>query len=171
MAGKIECHPEMLCHVVGFLCSSDTSFDTRLPGTASQARMIQTLGVIDLLREQRVDEVIITLSKPGSPEVMNLAARCRREGIGVSVVPHPYELYLSKPQLLDLGGLPILQLREAKSRFANSAVKRTLDVVFGFCLLMISIPLVQLGCLRRKAAHSPESFVVANLAGTSGCTV
>ena len=121
MAAKIECHPEMLCHVVGFLCSSDTSFDTRLPGTASQARMIQTLGVIELLREQRVDEVIITLSKPGSPEVMNLAARCRREGIGVSVVPHPYELYLSKPQLLDLGGLPILQLREAKSRFANSS--------------------------------------------------
>ena len=60
MAAKIEGHPEMLCHVVGFLCSSDASFDTRLPGTASEARMIQTLGVIELIREQRVDEVIIT---------------------------------------------------------------------------------------------------------------
>ncbi len=147
MAAKIERHPEMLCDVVGFLCSSDTSFDTRLPGTASQARMIQTLGVIDLLREQRVDEVIITLSKPGSPEVMNLADRCRREGIGVSVVPYPYELYLSKPQLLDLGGLPILQLREAKSKFVNSALKRSLDVVFGSCLLVISIPLVAIGAI------------------------
>jgi lipopolysaccharide/colanic/teichoic acid biosynthesis glycosyltransferase len=148
MAAKIECHPEMLCQVVGFLSSSDSSFDTRLPGIASQSRSVQTLGVVDLLREQRVDEVIITLSKPGSPEVMNLAARCRREGIGVSVVPHPYELYLSKPQLLDLGGLPILQLREAKSRFANSFVKRSLDVVFGFPLLLISIPLVTLGAIR-----------------------
>ena len=147
MAAKIEGHPEMLCEVVGFLCSSDASFDTRLPGTASQARMIQTLGVIDLLREQRVDEVIITLSKPGSPEVMNLADRCRREGVGVSVVPYPYELYLSRPQLLDLGGLPILQLREAKSRFANSVVKRSLDVVFGSCLTVISIPLVAIGAL------------------------
>jgi lipopolysaccharide/colanic/teichoic acid biosynthesis glycosyltransferase len=147
MAAKIECHPEMLCQVVGFLCSADTSFDTRLPGTASQARMIQTLGVIDLIREERVDEVIITLSKPGSPEVMNLAARCRREGVGVSVVPHPYELYLSKPQLLDLGGLPILQLREAKSRFVNSAVKRTLDMIFGFCLLVTSIPFVAVGAI------------------------
>jgi lipopolysaccharide/colanic/teichoic acid biosynthesis glycosyltransferase len=147
MAAKIEVHPEMLCHVVGFLCSSDSSFDTRLPGSASQARMMHTLGVIDLLREQRVDEVIITLSKPGSPEVMNLAARCRREGIGVSLVPHPYELYLSKPQLLDLGGLPLLQLREAKSRFANSPIKRSLDVVFGLCLFVISIPLVLLGAI------------------------
>jgi lipopolysaccharide/colanic/teichoic acid biosynthesis glycosyltransferase len=147
MAAKIEGHPEMLCHVVGFLCSSDASFDTRLPGTASEARMIQTLGVIELIREQRVDEVIITLSKPGSPEVMNLATRCRREGIGVSVVPHPYELYLSKPQLLDLGGLPILQLREAKSRFVNSSLKRGLDIILGFCLSLISIPLVALGAI------------------------
>jgi lipopolysaccharide/colanic/teichoic acid biosynthesis glycosyltransferase len=147
MAAKIEGHPEMLCHVVGFLCSSDASFDTRLPGTASEARMIQTLGVIELIREQRVDEVIITLSKPGSPEVMNLATRCRREGIGVSVVPHPYELYLSKPQLLDLGGLPILQLREAKSRFVNSSLKRGLDIILGFCLSLLSIPLVALGAI------------------------
>jgi lipopolysaccharide/colanic/teichoic acid biosynthesis glycosyltransferase len=147
MAAKIECHPEMLCQVVGFLCSSDTSFDTRVPGIVSQARTVQTLGVIDLLRECRVDEVIITLSKPGSPEMMNLAARCRREGFGVSVVPHPYELYLSKPQLLDLGGLPILQLREAKSRYANSVVKRTVDIVFGFSLLVFSIPLVALGAI------------------------
>jgi lipopolysaccharide/colanic/teichoic acid biosynthesis glycosyltransferase len=152
MAAKIQSHPEMLCQVVGFLCSSDTSFDTRLPGTASQARSIQTLGVIDLIQEQRVDEVIITMSRPGSPEVMNLAARCRREGIGVSVVPHPYELYLSKPQLLDLGGLPILQLREAKSGFTNSAVKRSFDIIFGFGLLVISIPFVAMGaiCLLAK---------------------
>ena len=147
MAAKIECHPEMLCQVVGFLCSSDTSFDTRAPGVTSQARMVRTLGVIDLLREEHVDEVIITLSKPGSSEVMNLAARCRREGFGVSVVPYPYELYLSKPQLLDLGGLPILQLREAKSRFANSVVKRTVDIVLGFFLLMISIPFIAFGAI------------------------
>jgi lipopolysaccharide/colanic/teichoic acid biosynthesis glycosyltransferase len=147
MVAKIESHPEMLCQVVGFLSSTDTSFDSRLPALVAQARVIQTLGVIDLIREQRIDEVIITLSKPGSPEVMNLAARCRREGIGVSIVPHPYELYLSKPQLLDLGGLPILQLREAKSRFANSGFKRSLDVIFGLGLLAISTPFVALGAI------------------------
>jgi lipopolysaccharide/colanic/teichoic acid biosynthesis glycosyltransferase len=147
MVAKIESHPEMLCQIVGFLSSADTSFDSRLPAMAAQARVIQTLGVIDLIREQRIDEVIITLSKPGSPEVMNLAARCRREGIGVSIVPHPYELYLSKPQLLDLGGLPILQLREAKSRFANSGFKRSLDVIFGLGLLAISTPFVALGAI------------------------
>jgi lipopolysaccharide/colanic/teichoic acid biosynthesis glycosyltransferase len=145
MAAKIERHPEMLCQVVGFLCSADTPFDSRIPCIASSAVTVQTLGVMDLLREKQVDEVIITLSKPGSPEVVNLAARCRREGIGVSVVPHPYELYLSKPQLLDIGGLPVLQLREAKTKFATTVLKRSLDVLAGLGLLLISIPVVMVG--------------------------
>jgi len=147
MAVKIERHPEMLCQVVGFLCSADTSLDNRIPGIVSQATTVQTLGVPDLLREHRVDEVIITLSKPGLPEVMNLAARCRLEGIGVSVVPHPYELYLSKPQLLDFGGLPVLQLNEVDASLANGLAKRALDVSLSCLLLPLSLPLVVVGAL------------------------
>ena len=147
MAVKIERHPEMLCQVVGFLCSADTSLDNRIPGSVSQATTVQTLGVPELLRQHRVDEVIITLSKPGLPEVMNLAARCRLEGIGVSVVPHPYELYLSKPQLLDFGGLPVLQLNEVDASLANGLAKRALDVSLSCLLLPLSLPLVAVGAL------------------------
>ena len=147
MASKIERHPEMLCQVVGFLCSADTSFDSRMPGVAGAATTVRTLGVIDLLRDERVDEVIITLSRPGLPEVMNLATRCRREGIGVSVVPHPYELYLSKPELLDIGGLPVVRLHEANGNFANAAWKLGLDVTLGFVLLLLSLPIIAIGAL------------------------
>lgn len=147
MAIKIERHPEMLCQVVGFLCSADISLDNRIPGIVSHATTVQTLGVPDLLRERRVDEVIITLSKPGLPEVMNLAARCRLEGIGVSVVPHPYELYLSKPQLLDFGGLPVLQLNEVDASLANGLAKRALDVALSCMLLPLSLPWVVVGAL------------------------
>jgi lipopolysaccharide/colanic/teichoic acid biosynthesis glycosyltransferase len=147
MAIKIERHPEMLCQVVGFLCSPDTSLDNRMPGFVGEATAVRTLGVPELLLEHRVDEVIITLSRPGLPEVMNLAARCRLEGIGVSVVPHPYELYLSKPQLLDFGGLPVLQLNEVDPTLANGLAKRALDIALSCLLLPLSLPLVVIGAL------------------------
>ena len=147
MAMKIERHPEMLCRVVGFLCSVDASIDSRLPGSLDETVPVQTLGVVDLFKRWRVHEVIITLSKPGLPEVMNLAARCRTEGIGVGVVPHPYELYLSKPQLLDIGGLPVLHLREANANFSNASWKRGVDIIFGFTLLLISLPVIAVGAL------------------------
>ena len=154
MAVKIERHPEMLCQVVGFLCSADASLDNRIPGMVDEASTVPTLGVPDLLREHRVDEVIIALSKPGLPEIMNLAARCRLEGIGVSVVPHPYELYLSRPQLLDFGGLPVLQLNEVDANLANGLAKRILDVGLSCILLSLSLPLLVIGALlvRRKKA-------------------
>ncbi len=145
MAAKIKRHPEMLCQVVGFLYSADTSFDMRTPALAGKACTVSTMGVIEVLCEQEVNEVIIALSRPGIPEIMNLATACRQAGIGVSIVPHPYELYLSKPQLLDIGGLPVLQLRDANANFANSLAKRGLDIVLGLGLTLLSIPALVVG--------------------------
>jgi lipopolysaccharide/colanic/teichoic acid biosynthesis glycosyltransferase len=105
------------------------------------------LEIINLLREYEADELIITLAQPGTAEIMNLAGRCRENGIMVSVVPHPYELYLSKPQLLEIGGLPVLQLRDGLTNFANSATKRVLDLVLGMFLFFLSIPVVITGAV------------------------
>jgi FlaA1/EpsC-like NDP-sugar epimerase len=63
IAAKIERHPELLCRVVGFLCSADTSASD-VPGAMYSPAIVPTLGVVDLLREQKVDEVIIALSRP-----------------------------------------------------------------------------------------------------------
>ncbi|HZR57835.1 MAG TPA: sugar transferase [Terriglobales bacterium] len=146
IAAKIDRHPELLCQVIGFLCSADTSASD-VPRAMNGSAIIQTLGVVDLLQEQKVDEVIIALSKPGTPEVMNLAQSCRQAGIGVSVVPHPYELYLSKPQLLDIGGLPILQLRQVDLDPVHAVWKRGLDIALGSFLLVLSAPFIIFGAV------------------------
>lgn len=144
IATKIKRHPELLCRVVGFLCTADTSASD-VPGTMNSSAVVQTLGIIDLLQAQKVDEVIIALAKPGTPEVVSLAQRCRHAGIAVSVVPHPYELYLSKPQLLDIGGLPILQLRQVELDPLNAVWKRGLDVALSSTFLILSAPFVIFG--------------------------
>lgn len=146
MATKIERHPEMLCKLVGFLYSADTSFDPRIPADGDRATTVQTLGVIELLRESSVDEVIITSAGPANMEIMSLAARCRNAGIGVSIVPHPYELYLSTPRLVDLGGLPVLQLQEPKNP-RRDAFKRPFDLLAAFVMLILSAPVIAMGAL------------------------
>ncbi len=147
MATKIARHPEMLCQVVGFLYSSDTSLDPRIPAASEEASTIPTMQIVDLLRNKRIDDVIITLSGHSSPEVTNLASQCRREGIGVSIVPQPYELYLSRPQLLDIGGLPVLQLSEPKANAVTAVVKRSFDIAVGIALMVICTPIVAMGAI------------------------
>lgn len=147
LALKFERHPELLCEVVGFLSSADSSLDTRLPCITGETTVLQTLAVIDLLRRYRVDEVILALSTSGAPEVMNLASQCRREGIAVSIVPHPYELYLSRPQLLDIGGLPVVQLHNARSTVRSPVWKRAFDILAGATLLVITAPIMAISIL------------------------
>ncbi len=141
MAAKIESHPEMLCQVVGFLSSADSGVDNGGMNNGGELKTVQTLGVLQLLREYAVDEVIITVSKPGVPEILRLIQQCRGAGIDVSIVPHPYELYLSKPQLLDIGGLPVLKIHQNNLRLAFSPWKRALDLGLGLVLLLLSLPL------------------------------
>ncbi len=144
VASKIGRHPEMLCHVVGFLCSEDAALERPALGCVRDGFTVPAVKVIGLLQERRIDEVIVTLSKMSS-DVMNLAARCRIDGIRVSIVPHPYELYLTKPELVDVGGLPILQLHQASAAFADSVAKRFLDILLVVTLLPLALPLIVAG--------------------------
>ena len=143
MAAQIELHPESLYHVVGFLCPAGTAFDASLPGTGTELINVQSLGIVDLLQAHDVNEVILTIPQTSHPEVLDLVALCRRREIAVSLVPQPYLLYLSKPELIDLGGLPLLQLKDAATRMtANPIWKRVLDLVLAPCLSLLSLPVI-----------------------------
>src|SRR5271166_2554262 len=110
MTNKLECHPEMLRKVVGFLSPGEDAFRTVSPANRNHPVTLRTVDIAEMLKSQAVDEVILTVSLPGHPEILDLMSRCERLGIAVGMVPQPYELYLTKPVLVDLDGLPLLQL-------------------------------------------------------------
>jgi lipopolysaccharide/colanic/teichoic acid biosynthesis glycosyltransferase len=139
MATTIDRHPEFLCEIVGFLCPAENAFDLALPQAGADPVNLQTVGIVDLLQSRRVDEIILTLSQPGHPEIMDLAAKCRKAGLAVSLVPQPYELYLSKPQLVDLDGLPLLQWEGAAATRPNPLWKRVLDLSLATLLLPFAL--------------------------------
>ena len=57
----------------------------------------------------------------------------------MSVVPQPYELYLSRPRLLDLDGLPILKLCEPSASSVFLKAKRGVDIAVGGVLFAFSL--------------------------------
>jgi lipopolysaccharide/colanic/teichoic acid biosynthesis glycosyltransferase len=142
LATKIERHPEMLCKVVGFLFPEDDGIQVNLL-PASDSTTVPTLGVVNLLRAQQIDELILALAKPAWPEILNLTGQCREHGINVSFVPDPYELYLSKLDLYDLDGLPLLQLQDPTNSYAFwRSWKRGTDIILSSLLLVITAPVL-----------------------------
>jgi len=139
MAATIDRHPEWLCQIVGFLCPAENALDPSVLEGGADRVSLQTVGIIDLLQSQRVDEIILTIPEPGHPEILDLAATCRTAGLAVSLVPQPYELYLSKPELVDLDGLPLLQWEGDTAARANPPWKRVLDLAVTTCLLPLAV--------------------------------
>jgi len=141
MAAKIEAHPEMGWEVVGFVYLQDHTAPD-LMRTSGQSTTVRTLEVIDLLAHNKVDQLILVDPQPAQREVLNLVAHCRSVGIQVSVVPHLYELYLSRPTIVDLEGLPVLCFEEPGAPWPALAAKRLIDLVLGAILLILASPLI-----------------------------
>jgi lipopolysaccharide/colanic/teichoic acid biosynthesis glycosyltransferase len=136
VAAKIEQHPEMLCKVVGLLFPDDAGDQFSLPrpaeGPSSEdvaVRRLLTLDITDLLRRSRVNEVIVALSHAPTPEIRTLISRIRDMGIATTLVPQSYELYTSRPKLITLDGLPLVQLRDPGLRRRYLLLKRLLDIL------------------------------------------
>ena len=143
VAVKIQQHPEMLCKVVGLLFPDEPVEELILPGmetsqanTGALPSQISTLEITDLLHRSNVNEVIVALPHEPTAEIRTLLGRIRDLGIATTLVPQSYELYTSRPKLIALDGLPLVQLREPGLRRRYLVLKRFLDVIVASSLLL-----------------------------------
>jgi lipopolysaccharide/colanic/teichoic acid biosynthesis glycosyltransferase len=136
VAAKIEQHPEMLCRVVGMLFPNQDTEELIVPGLApTSASQLSTLDIFELIRSEHVNEVIIALSQAPSPEIRTLLGRIRDMGVETTLVPQSYELYASRPNLIALDGLPLVQLREPGLSRRYLVLKRVMDLLVSLALL------------------------------------
>jgi len=150
MATKIECHPELLRDVVGFLSPGDDASPTLPLVNRKDAITLRNCNVAELLQSRGVDEIILTVPTPGHAEIVDLTSRCNSRGIAVSMVPQPYELYLTRHELSDLDGVPLLQLVPVTSDDGEPLWKRPFDVCVTLVLLPIClVPMLAAAALLR----------------------
>jgi lipopolysaccharide/colanic/teichoic acid biosynthesis glycosyltransferase len=139
IASKIELHPEMLCKVVGMLFPNQDSEELVVPGLQQKrSAQLSTLDIFGLLRSERVDEVILALAQPPTPEIRTLIGRIRDMGIETTLVPQSYELYSSRPNLVIVDELPLIQLRDPGLRRRYVVLKRAMDLAIAAALLLPS---------------------------------
>ena len=141
VAHRIARHPEMLLDVVGFLYPSDADPRSGISGPLSNGTSAQTLGTLELLHKSDVRELIVVLRQLGT-EAQRLIDSCRKAGIGVSIVPESYDLYVSKLFLQEVDGVPLLSLQESGAPTIALKVKRCMDLLLATLLLIFSSPLI-----------------------------
>ncbi len=144
LANKIAAHPELPFQVVGFLFPAEfEAFNgfTNSLGTPPFTS-VKTLQVLDLLAQQKIQKLIIAMPESHGAEIRKLISGCRMASIQVHLVPQWYDLYLSKAELLEIDGLPLLSLQDRNPLAIDSALKRTMDIVVGLGILLLLSPIL-----------------------------
>ena len=136
---RVASRSDLGYRLVGFVDHRDTS---KLRDFG-RFRALGTLADIPELVESRLaDELIVALPAAAHEEVWPVLSLCERHGVGLKLVPDLYEMSLSRVQVDDIAGIPLLDVREKPLRRVARICKRLTDLMIALIVGLISLPLL-----------------------------
>jgi len=130
--------PALNYHVVGFV---DDDPDKGGTDIGRFKALGPTANLPRLVKELVIDEVIITLPWMYHRKIVSIIAQCEREKVRVRIVPDIFQMTLSHLHVEDLGGIPMIGLKERTINGSHLVVKRTMDIVLSLVLIVLLFPL------------------------------
>jgi exopolysaccharide biosynthesis polyprenyl glycosylphosphotransferase len=134
---KIQWSPELGYKVIGIIETN---------GVGGRAFSAPVLGgperLADLIKEHEIDEVIIALPEASHQEILMLIAQCERGSVSIKVFPDVFQIMASEVSIGDLGGLPLLTVRDVALRGWRRTLKRAIDIVGSVLGLIFLSPLL-----------------------------
>jgi exopolysaccharide biosynthesis polyprenyl glycosylphosphotransferase len=106
-----------------------------------------------------IDEVIITLPWMYHRKIVSIISQCERQKVGVRIVPDMFQMTLSHLDTEDLGGIPMIGVREISISRSQLVVKRASDLVISLVGLILLFPFfLLLAAIIRLDSPGPVVF-------------
>lgn len=141
-------------------------------GTMRSLLGVPVLGNIedlpDVIEQHDVDEVIIAIPEQGHREVVRVISYCERGRVSIKVFPDIFQFVTSDAGIDDLGGLPLLTVRNYALRGYMLISKRVLDLGGAALGLVLLSPLMLLVAIAIKLESPGPVFFVQERMGLDG---
>ncbi len=114
----------------------------------------------DLIDQYKIQEVIIALPEGTSRrEVVRIVGLCQRGQVSIKIFPDLFEFITTGVSIDDLGGLPMLNVRDIQLRGWRLSLKRGLDVLGAAAgLVMLSPILMTVAAIIRIQSPGPVFY-------------
>ena len=127
--------------IVGYVDDDPAQQGQAIDGTP----VLGTLAEVgSLIARHGVSEVIFTLPPREHDTVARLALDLQQQPVHVWVVPDYFDLALARTRLADLGGIPMVGLREPAIDGVQHIAKRVFDITLSLLGLILAAPLLLL---------------------------
>jgi exopolysaccharide biosynthesis polyprenyl glycosylphosphotransferase len=122
----------------------------------------------DLITRHQIDEVIVAIPEKGHRETLHVISYCERGRVTIKVFPDLFQYITSQAGIEDLGGLPLLSVRDYALRGYLLTIKRLIDFIGAVLGLIILSPLMFLTALAIKLESPGPVFFVQPRMGLDG---
>ncbi len=154
---KVKSTPSLGYEVIGFVTKNGEQASVESLGAPVLGSAID---LPDLIDNRQIDEVIIALPEASHTEILDLISKCSRASLSIKVFPDVFQIIANQVTIDDLGGLPLLSIRDVRLRGWRVTVKRLVDLLITSSLLVILSPFMFLVSILIKI-ESPGSVFYA----------
>jgi len=137
---KVRQMPRLGYQVVGFV-DGETQIGQKIMG-------VPVLGGVDdipdLIKAHEVGEVIIGRPELSHQEMLTVISRCERGQVGIRIFPDLFQIIATELSIGDLGGLPLLSVRDVALRGWKLTLKRAVDLAGSAVGLVLLSPFLML---------------------------
>ncbi len=156
--------PDLGYSVVGFLHDL-----TEQPGDFGRFRMLGTINDIGMvIRSMQVDEVIIALPSEMNKYAIQSVKLCEHLGASFKLIPDMYELNLSRIDMENIEGIPLLGIKQASLNVPQRIITRLIDITVSLFGLIIGSPFYLLIALIVKFTSSGPIIYKQERVGLNG---
>ncbi len=114
----------------------------------------------DLINDLSIDEVIVAIPEKGHRETLRVISYCERGRVSIKVFPDLFQYITTSAGINDLGGLPLISLRDYALRGYLLTFKRAIDfIVSGIGLVLLSPFMILAGLAIKLESPGPVFFV------------
>ncbi len=144
LAARLLERPEFGLRPVAFYDANplelDDGVDLPVIGRGTDGEQAERIEAV--VREFRVEEVIITFSLARHDDELQIVRRCLALGVGVSVIPRLFEGIPDQTRLERIGGMPLISVRPRDPRGWQFELKYALDRVLAAIAIVVASPLL-----------------------------
>jgi exopolysaccharide biosynthesis polyprenyl glycosylphosphotransferase len=160
---KIKRTPGLGYRVIGFVDD-----EAKVRAVQDYPVLGNTDDIPDLILSQKINEVIIAMPEASHQEILKVASKCDRGRVTIKVFPDVFQIMATEVSIGDLGGLPLLTMRDVALRGWRLTVKRVIDMVGSAVTLVILSPIMMLLAVLIKLDSEGSVFYTQERMGLDG---
>ncbi|MCY4526977.1 MAG: sugar transferase, partial [Anaerolineaceae bacterium] len=138
----------------------------------SPARGVDVIGsfadIPQLIDTYAVEQVIVALPEAQRDELEELINLCRLGQVDIKVFPDLFTWVAGDLNVEEMGGTPLLTVRDIALRGWKLSLKRALDICVSFCGLVLLSPVLLLTALLVRIESAGPAFYIQERMGLDG---